>query len=209
MEIPGSKELGQVIRVSRKKKALTQEEFGIMIGKSKRTIQHYEAGTTAIPFAILLLMSEKLEISITALLPDYWEELKYSISFLQSVLQRDPTYEEIANEADLPLPIVSSLMKENRDWISDEILKKPREESRISATDLADFLKVMLKHEGVDQVVHVVKNNNLVFCLFFNTGEIYIVSYDQAVMFWEQSRSFGCAFLQKIMTNSQKAILAF
>ena len=55
MEITGlldSKAIGQRIKELRKKNALTQSDFGEILGKSLRTVQKYEKGEIALPISV-------------------------------------------------------------------------------------------------------------------------------------------------------------
>jgi len=57
---------GAFIRIIREWAGLTQKEFGKLIGKSERTIQAYEAGTTKYNIKILEDVVKKLNINIVA-----------------------------------------------------------------------------------------------------------------------------------------------
>ncbi len=57
---------GSFIKIIREWTGLTQKEFGKELGKSLRTIQEYEAGTTAYNIRILEKITKRFNISITA-----------------------------------------------------------------------------------------------------------------------------------------------
>lgn len=59
--IDGWKTIGEVLKNVRKERGLTQEQLAKLIGKSKRTIQHYESGQTEIPQDVLIKISSKLQ----------------------------------------------------------------------------------------------------------------------------------------------------
>ncbi len=57
---------GAFIKIIREWTGLTQKEFGKQIGRSERTIQEYEAGTTNYNINTLEKIIEKFNISIIA-----------------------------------------------------------------------------------------------------------------------------------------------
>lgn len=57
---------GSFIKIIREWTGLTQKEFGKELGKSLRTIQDYEAGTTNYNIRTLEKISKKFNISIIA-----------------------------------------------------------------------------------------------------------------------------------------------
>ena len=57
---------GAFIRIIREWTGLTQEEFGKAIGRSERTIQGYEAGTTKYNIKTLEKIIDKFKITIIA-----------------------------------------------------------------------------------------------------------------------------------------------
>ena len=57
-----TKELGLNIQKARKERGLTQIELAKKIDKSKRTLQHYEAGTVNIPLDVLSKIEDALDV---------------------------------------------------------------------------------------------------------------------------------------------------
>ncbi len=57
---------GAFIKIIREWTGLTQKEFGKTIGKSERTIQEYEAGTTNYNIRTLEKIAKTFDISILA-----------------------------------------------------------------------------------------------------------------------------------------------
>lgn len=60
--------IGKFIAELRKEKGLTQEQFGVDIGVSNKTVSRWETGTYFPPADALLLMSEMFEVSINEIL---------------------------------------------------------------------------------------------------------------------------------------------
>ena len=61
---------GRKIKKLRKEQGFSQGEFADLVGKSRRTIQHYEAGTTDIPIAVLKEIAEILDVPCGYLIDD-------------------------------------------------------------------------------------------------------------------------------------------
>ena len=60
-------EIGKRIRDARKRKGLTQTEFGNLIGKSLRAVQLYEKGQTDLSVGLLIDIAKKLDIEPSSL----------------------------------------------------------------------------------------------------------------------------------------------
>lgn len=58
------KAIGHNIKMLRKEKNMTQEELAKRIGKTKRTVQNYEAGITDIPQTTMALIANALQVSV-------------------------------------------------------------------------------------------------------------------------------------------------
>lgn len=55
---------GEIIRIIREWTALTQKEFGERIGKSKRTVEQYEAGSVNYGIDVLYTITKEFKIDI-------------------------------------------------------------------------------------------------------------------------------------------------
>lgn len=55
---------GEIIRIIREWTSLTQNDFAKRIGKSKRTIEQYEAGTVNYGIDVLKTISKEFDIDI-------------------------------------------------------------------------------------------------------------------------------------------------
>ena len=58
------KAIGHNIKMLRKEKNMTQEELAKRLGKTKRTVQNYEAGITDIPQTTMALIANALQVSV-------------------------------------------------------------------------------------------------------------------------------------------------
>lgn len=68
--------IGENIRRIRKAKNITQTSLANKIGKSLRTVQHYESGTTDIPLLMLERIANALQISLPELCQDYVADIE-------------------------------------------------------------------------------------------------------------------------------------
>ena len=96
--------LGEKIKLARKEKKITQQELANKIGKSKSTIEKYEADKVEnIPYETLEKISNVLDISIEELLPidvndwisnsilmDFINTNNFDVNELENILNNDP-----------------------------------------------------------------------------------------------------------------------
>ncbi len=80
-----TKELGLNIQKARKERGLTQIELAKKIDKSKRTLQHYEAGTVNIPLDVLSKIEDALDVPFVKPRIRKNDNYKTFIDFLETI----------------------------------------------------------------------------------------------------------------------------
>lgn len=71
---------GEKIKHLRKAKKVTQTDLAMRIGKTKSSIQKYEAGTTNMPMNVLYQIARVFDVTVEDLLPDEAESKSVEVS---------------------------------------------------------------------------------------------------------------------------------